>query len=436
MSRFSSAVVISILGFSFANACSDKKNDDGDEDPTQTTGIITGGTSAGGNSGTGTNSGTNSGTGGTGGGSGGNGGSFTDACPNLPENLGACGESAVNSKPKPVNMLIVLDKSGSMAQDAQGQQKWGAMKSALNSALGEVASSINFGLELYPTPNLNSDVIDRQSCGQDGNCCEMPEHGDMNVPVGTGSEAVNMILDTLDNTEPGGGTPTARALERALEYFTSGAGANLEGDKYVLLATDGGPNCNEELNCGRDLCTYNLDDPQRDCTTTSTDNNCCEFTSAGCVDSNNVVDRINLLADAGINTFVVGIPGSEAYSDFLKDFADAGNQPSGDPDYSYYRVDDISDLTSVFNEITVQLVTSCDLEIPQVPAVPPVVVIDCEQVNKIGGAGGEGGSSNSDKENWTWQPGSQEIKLVGDTCDRVQKGVGRIDILLDCDVPQ
>src|SRR5690606_31552449 len=110
--------------------------------------------------------------------------------------------------------------------------------------------------------------------GQDGNCCEMPDDIEMNVPIGSGSEAVDLIVEQLDNTVPGGGTPTARALERALEYFTSGEGASLDGDKFVLLATDGGPNCNSVLECGADLCTYNLDG-MRDCSGYK-DQNCCE----------------------------------------------------------------------------------------------------------------------------------------------------------------
>ena len=36
---------------------------------------------------------------------------------------------------------------------------------------------------------------------------------------------------------------------RAYDYFTTGAGKSLSGDRFVLLATDGGPNCNPSLTC-------------------------------------------------------------------------------------------------------------------------------------------------------------------------------------------
>ncbi|HEU5073274.1 MAG TPA: vWA domain-containing protein [Polyangiaceae bacterium] len=439
MSRFSSAVALSILGFCFAHGCSTKEEDDDDDLPT-TTGADTN-TNSGGTGGT--SSGAQSAT--SGGGSGGSGGtsSSTDgevpigeACPEHA-NLGTCGKGAESAKPKPVNMLIVLDKSGSMDHEANGVQKWAAMKDALGLALEEVADNINFGLELYPTPELESDVIDKDACGEAGNCCEMPSNMVMNVPVQSGGDAVDLIVDKLNNTDPGGGTPTARALERALDYFTQGEGASLDGDKFVLLATDGGPNCNSDLQCGADLCTYNLDG-MRDCSSFA-DGNCCEASSQagggdGCVDSYNVVDRINDLKDVGIETFVVGIPGTEAYSDFLDEFAEAGGRAVSGTDFSYYRVDDVADLTDVFREITVQLVTSCDLEIPEsTSTLPPKVVVDCEIIPRF--QNGAGGASEQTT-NWEWEAGSETITLVGDACERVSQGVDRIDVVVDCDIPE
>ena len=448
MTRFSSAVAISILGFCFAYGCSSKEEGDDDDDDVPTnTSITTTDASTGGSGGT--NGGTQNAT--SGGGNGGTGNSSStdgevpigEACPEHA-NLGTCGKGAESAKPKPVNMLIVLDKSGSMDQQSNGQQRWSAMKGALRTALEEVADSINFGLELYPTPELESDVIDKDACGEAGNCCEMPGDIEMNVPIQSGQEAVDLIVDKLDNTDPGGGTPTARALERALEYFTQGEGKDLEGDKFVLLATDGGPNCNSDLVCGADLCTYNLDG--RDCSGFS-DENCCEASTQagggdGCVDSTNVVDRIERLKDAGIDTFVVGIPGTEAYADFLNDFADAGDRAVSGGDSKYYRVDNVADLTDVFRDITIQLVTSCELEIPPSSStLPPKVVVDCEIIPRFEEGGGEGGGAGASGDgeqitNWEWEAGSDTITLVGDACDRVSRGVDRIDVVLDCDIPE
>src|SRR5690606_41954836 len=118
----------------------------------------------------------------------------------------------------------------------------------------------------------------------------------------------------------------------------------------------------------------NHDNPVTVCTNEPNSHRSATVTS-GCVDSSNVVNRIERLADAGIGTYEVGIPGSEAYSSFLNDFADAGGHPSGDDTYSYYRVDDVADLTDVFTEITTELVTSCEIELPVVPQTTPIVAI-------------------------------------------------------------
>src|SRR6185295_5901965 len=92
-------------------------------------------------------------------------------------------------------------------------------------------------------------------------CCQMPLAPDLTVPVEYGATAVAKIVAALGATSPGGGTPTAAALARAYDYYTTGAGAGLDGDKYVLLATDGGPNCNAALNCDADPshCTINIE---------------------------------------------------------------------------------------------------------------------------------------------------------------------------------
>ena len=71
----------------------------------------------------------------------------------------------------------------------------------------------------------------------------------MNVDVATGADTVSAILNSLASSLPAGGTPTSVALMRAYDFFTAGAGAYIAGDRYVLLATDGGPNCNPSTAC-------------------------------------------------------------------------------------------------------------------------------------------------------------------------------------------
>ncbi len=56
-----------------------------------------------------------------------------------------------------------------------------------------------------------------------------------------------------------------------------------------------------------------------------------------CLDDDGAVAAVAALADAGIKTIVVGIPGTEEYESTLNAMADAGGLPA-DGDTSYYAV--------------------------------------------------------------------------------------------------
>src|SRR5664279_2820192 len=65
----------------------------------------------------------------------------------------SCGQTQVQADVRTVNMLLVLDESGSMNEKASPSDvlsKWGIMKVALSNALALVQNDINFGLLLYP----------------------------------------------------------------------------------------------------------------------------------------------------------------------------------------------------------------------------------------------------------------------------------------------
>ena len=160
------------------------------------------------------------------------------------EGGGSCGSTRLEAAPP--SMLLVVDKSLSMNQTPEGFQsnKWDALYTALDTAFTDAAATVNFGLDLYPAVAAEN--------------CEMPDTEEIVVPIQSGGAA--LILEELGSTAPSGGTPTAAALTRALAYFTTGEGASLAGEKYVLLATDGGPNCNKGLTCGPEACTLNIED--------------------------------------------------------------------------------------------------------------------------------------------------------------------------------
>ena len=345
-----------------------------------------------------------------------------------------CGSESVQAETVEINVLLVVDKSASMDNDPGdwGETKWNALHTALSSALNQVRGVVSWGLELFPTTAEDTPIPTPCSTPTD-RCCEMPGDAELNVPVGPGSLTATEILNQLNNTDPSGGTPTAVALERAHEYYVNGAGADLSGERYVLLATDGAPNCDSEADCSVDTCTLNLEDaescpPPGDPAAV----NCCANRPEACLDDTGTLAQIQALADSGIQTIVVGIPGSELYRTNLQGFADAGGftQPNGDP--GYYEVTaegGVDELRDTFLEITTALVMDCEVPITiDLPNPNEVnVAVDCVVIPR--------GEETGTEDRWFFDDPIAPTRIIinGPICDTIQsEGVDRIDTVYGC----
>jgi hypothetical protein len=294
------------------------------------------------------------------------------------------------------------------------------MKEALGTAVANAPPTVATGLVLYPHATTSDIPLECEGTV----CCAVPD-GSTAVLVGVAPENAELISDTLAQAEPGGGTPTAAALERALQYFMEGDGLLLEGAKYVLLATDGGPNCNYDITCDSDTCTPNLDGAPQ-CAA----GNCCDGAGEYCVDDGGVTALITGLQAAGISTFVVGIPGTEEYADYLDAFARAGGVPNQGGSRDYFAVSGalgVSGLTDVLTSITTALVTSCEITLAEPPAQISLVnvAIDCEVVHKEG----------DDGSGWEFDDpmNPRSVIVHGPACDDLKaNGARRVDVVYGC----
>lgn len=201
----------------------------------------------------------------------------------------------------PPRALVVLDRSGSMG--GEPPSPWDACETALVEITAQLDYQIQFGLLLFP-------VLD-EVCAAPG--------PDPEVPIGPSSSAA--IAAAMAEAGPyGNGTPTAASLQSAFEYVAALAG---EDDRFVILATDGAPNCS--------------DNPTYDCAS-------CEWTAIDCTHPWVCLDDQGTLAvvteyndNWGIPTYVIGIGGVVAEWDaLLSDLALQG----GTGDYFPAQTDD------------------------------------------------------------------------------------------------
>jgi len=428
---FASAVSVFALGA--AIGCS-SDDDDNEVEPNDGTGGVT---NTGGAEGEGTGGDeTAVGGQGTGGSVEGTGGAYVP-CPTL-SGIEDCGIETQQAETLEVNVLLVMDKSGSMNDTPPGyaQSKWDALHTALGAALGDVRGVVHFGLEFFPyTANPNLPIPDPCATDDEDRCCEMPTDSPatMNVDIGPGTETVTEILRELNDADATGGTPTAYALARAYDYFTSGAGAALGGRRIVLLATDGAPNCNSTISCAIDTCTLNLEEAQG-CPppTQAGAASCCTARPEACLDADGTLNQIQQLANADIETIVVGIPGSELYQGQLQDFAAAGGFTKPNGEDGYYEVaaeGGVDELTETFREITTSLVTECEIQITQeIPNLNEVnVAVNCEIIPR--------GEESGEENRWYFDDPDNPTRIIisGPICDTIQTdGVERIDTVYGC----
>lgn len=303
----------------------------------------------------------------------------------IPRADATCERIDVAAEAGTVNVLILLDRSGSMYMGGVGTpsvDRWNPAVMAINAATTALQDRVDFGLMLFP-----SDA----SCGA----------GTVTVPVASmNASAIAGALSGDPMMMVRGGTPIAATLRAARAEL-----ASLEGDSYVLLVTDGAPNCASGQNGFTCRCTGGS----------------CLINALNCLDDTNAVAAVQELAAAGIGTYVIGYDTGE-WVEVLDRMASAG----GTGNTAHFPVGDQASLETALRDIAGSVV-SCTYEL----AMPPG---DIRYVRvTVDGTDVPHESASGDGSGWVLE-GDRTVTLVGSACDSLKDGAPHdIGIVVECE---
>lgn len=148
------------------------------------------------------------------------------------------GEVISGTKTVPVDIVLVLDQSGSMAYDFNGNSRQYAMKQAVNGFIASVA-------EKY-----SADADHRMAIVTFGSDADILQRWTFVDPAGKAT--LQGKISGLPNT-PEGATNVAAGMGQAETLMSSGysyTGTNTERQKVVIVFTDGVPTKSSEFNIG------------------------------------------------------------------------------------------------------------------------------------------------------------------------------------------
>jgi uncharacterized membrane protein YgcG len=231
-------------------------------------------------------------------------------------------------------LFVVQDKSGSMAKAPDGSNataanpsKWSIAQQVVPSLASSFSNRFRFGAAMYPHDTTTF------------NCTT----GTVVTPI---SSTPTGVQSAYAAAIPGGGTPTAASLQAVRSHLL---GQNLTTPAYVLLITDGLPNCNTALDAN------SCSPTTPGCGPTPAASS-CGLGSKDCLDSQATITAAQQLFAAGIKVFVVGFDSTLTAGNnkaVLDAIASAGGTGSA------YVASSQAQLTSTLNTIAGNTATCC-----------------------------------------------------------------------------
>jgi von Willebrand factor type A domain len=325
------------------------------------------------------------------------------------------------NQPKP-NLMFLVDKSGSMADPVAppgGPSKIGVLQSVMNTFLTNNPTVARVGMARFPddscVPTNASDVL-----------APLPPASDGDAPaiLTMATQAVDAAIQGLT---PGGGTPTQASLQFVADNISELGDSSRED--FVLLLTDGLPNCNNSLDANTCTCTSS---PAPPCSA-----------NTDCLDKTATVAQVAAMRAKGIRTIVIGF-GADVVGgiapDTLEAMAEAGgfvrscpntNQSCGAGNdcvlatgkctEQFFQATDGDALASALAQIGSTLTqTACVYNLDQVPSDPSLISVVLNGTPYLTGA-----------DTWTYDPTKNQIVFLGALCTELMNNNPQNPIILD-----
>ncbi len=340
---------------------------------------------------------------------------------------GGCVGTSIKAEPIPLDIVVMLDQSGSMKDPAgNGLTKWKTVQNALTSFVQQPkAAGIGIGLQYFGLGDPSTHGCALKSCITDQDCtngcttclpqgvCQSPFNPDIDscdgsdyawgeVPIQTLPGAAAAIQKSLGMHAPGTNTPTMPALQGAIQYATIWETKHPDHLTVVALATDGDPS----------ECDVVLSDI-------------------------NAVAANGLAAKPSIKTFVIGVGGSTKALDGI---ASAGGTTAA------FHVDMNAMATQAFLDAMNTIRGAAIGCVYKIPPPPSMMTLDFTKVNVSYKPGNNGmpqifpkvddkSKCPSNGDAWYYDDNAKptQIVLCDATCKKLSMDAkAEVDIVLDC----
>jgi hypothetical protein len=294
------------------------------------------------------------------------------------------------------DIIVLMDMSGSMTEGTP--TKYEQTADAVTSVVTQLENDgapIWWGLLFFPTDG---------DCGVDAATLIPPAAGNA-APIAT----------AINAQSPSGNTPAHKAVQAGAAYY---AGISDDRAHYLLIATDGQPNCDPSAPVIPKTCN-----PQNPVNCAA--NEFCQpipLMGGICVPANGgpAVEAITNAAAAGIKTYVVGID-IDGTNSTLNMMAEAGGTARAGTT-KYYPVSDQASMVSALENITEQII-SCTFALDYSPDLDYVSVT-------VGGAGVMRDPTHAN--GWDIDLNARTLTFYGDACMALQQNPDTVSVIVGC----